>query len=189
MKTKLIFIGKKNLKNPITKNQKNVIFQLCQFSIFFRKNFRDWSLGPWVFLPFVEVEPHQCSLHQFILLTQGPIPEIFAKNIENWQSWKKAIFFVLFLVFLVFGYWVFQKQNILFFLNENHHGFHMRQCLLLHYGWFLQSLEKGFIRTNMHTTVSFCWPSQECSSNSHWHLAPKCRTIYEKILLKVSLFS
>jgi hypothetical protein len=33
------------LKNPITKNQKNVIFQLLQFSVFFLENFRDWSLG------------------------------------------------------------------------------------------------------------------------------------------------
>ena len=30
----------------------------------------------------------------------------------------------------------------------------MRQCLFLHYGWFLQNLEKGCIRTNMHTIVS-----------------------------------
>ena len=29
----------------------------------------------------------------------------------------------------------------------------MRQHLFLHYGWFLQNLEKGCIRTNMHTTV------------------------------------
>ena len=29
----------------------------------------------------------------------------------------------------------------------------MRQRLFLHYGWFLQNLEKGCIRTNMHTTV------------------------------------
>ena len=30
---------------------------------------------------------------------------------------------------------------------------HMRQHLFFHYGWFLQNLEKGCIRTNMHTTV------------------------------------
>jgi hypothetical protein len=29
----------------------------------------------------------------------------------------------------------------------------MRQHLFLHYGWFLQNLKKGCIRTNMHTTV------------------------------------
>ena len=29
----------------------------------------------------------------------------------------------------------------------------MRYCLFLHYGWFLQNLEKGCIGTNMHTTV------------------------------------
>ena len=37
-------------------------------------------------------------------------------------------------------------------------GFHMRQRLFLHYGWFLQNLEKGFIRTNMHTTVDLNIP-------------------------------
>ena len=31
----------------------------------------------------------------------------------------------------------------------------MRQHLFLHYGWFLQNLKKGCIRTNMHTTVQF----------------------------------
>jgi hypothetical protein len=47
MKAKLIFIGKEKdfLDNPITKNQKNVIFQLFQFSIFFHENSREWSLG------------------------------------------------------------------------------------------------------------------------------------------------
>ena len=30
---------------------------------------------------------------------------------------------------------------------------HMRQFLFLYYRWFLQNLEKGCIRTNMHTTV------------------------------------
>ena len=29
----------------------------------------------------------------------------------------------------------------------------MRQRLFLHYGWFLQNLEKDFIQTNMHITV------------------------------------
>jgi hypothetical protein len=29
----------------------------------------------------------------------------------------------------------------------------MRQCLFLYYEWFIQNLEKGCIRTNMHTTV------------------------------------
>ena len=29
----------------------------------------------------------------------------------------------------------------------------MRQHLFFHHGWFLQNLEKGCVRTNMHTTV------------------------------------
>ena len=36
---------------------------------------------------------------------------------------------------------------------KNTKGVHMRQCLFLYYGWFLQNLERGCIRTNMHTTV------------------------------------
>ena len=94
-----------------------------------------------VFTPFL-------SLHQFILLTQGPIPEIFEKNIENWRSWKMKFCFV-------FCYFVFKKKYIFVFLNKNYHGFHMSWCLFLHYGWFLQNLEKGCTRTNMHTTVYY----------------------------------
>ena len=55
--------------------------------------------------------------------------------------------------YLVFGYWVFQKKYFFLFPNENYIGFHMRYHLFLHYGWFLQNIEKDFIRTNMHTTV------------------------------------
>ena len=50
-------------------------------------------------------------------------------------------------IFWVFGYWVFQKK-VLFHPNENGLSFDMRHCwLFLHYGWFLQNLEKDFIRT------------------------------------------
>ena len=56
--------------------------------------------------------------------------------------------------FLVFGYWVFQKKNSLFFINEKTKGFHMRYHSFLHYGWFLQTLEIDFIGTNVPTTVA-----------------------------------
>ena len=65
--------------------------------------------------------------------------KFWRKNVENWRSWKMTFCFVGFFKF--------------FFLNENHLGFHMRYHLFLHYWWFLQNLEKGFILTNMHTTV------------------------------------
>ena len=55
-------------------------------------------------------------------------------------------------IFLVLGYWVFQKKI------ENQLGFHMRNHLFLHHGWFLQNLGKYFIRTNMHTTVTRLFP-------------------------------
>ena len=57
---------------------------------------------------------------------------------------------------MTFCFWIlgFSKKKIfLFFLNEHHYGFHMRQHLFLHCGRFLQNLEEGFIQTNMHTTV------------------------------------
>ena len=40
------------------------------------------------------IEPHQCPSHQSILHIQGPIPEIFTKNIENWRFWKTLFFWV-----------------------------------------------------------------------------------------------
>ena len=56
---------------------------------------------------------------------------------------------VLDLVFLLLGFFSF----FLFYLNENDLGFNMRCRLFLHYRWFLQNLEKGFIQTNMHTSL------------------------------------
>ena len=58
--------------------------------------------------------------------------------------------------FLVIGF--FKKKIVSFFLNENHLGFYMRYRLFQNKfcttdGFF--NLEKGFIRTNMHTTVDF----------------------------------
>ena len=38
-------------------------------------------------------------------------------------------------------------------LNESKQPVHMSYHLFLHYGWFLQTLVKVFIRANMHTTV------------------------------------
>ena len=35
---------------------------------------------------------HQCPSHQWILLNQGPIHEIFIKNIKNCQFWKTLFF-------------------------------------------------------------------------------------------------
>ena len=101
---------KRKLKNPITKNKKNVIFQLPQFSIY--------PTNPW-------------NICKRILRIGGS------------GKWR-----------FVFCYWGFQKN--LFFsikITAVHRGFHMRHHLFLYYGWFLQNLEKGFIRTNMHMTV------------------------------------
>ena len=97
----------------------------------------------------IQVEPHQCPTHQSILHIQGPIPEIFTKNSENWQSPENDFCFSF--QFLVIG--TFKNFVFCFFSMKNTKEVHMRQCLFLYYGWFLQNLEKGFIRTNMHTTV------------------------------------
>ena len=42
------------------------------------------------------------------------------KNIENWRSPEND--FCLVFWFLIFGYWVVQKNFVLFFLNEKHQG-------------------------------------------------------------------
>ena len=72
-----------------------------------------------------------------------------------------------------FGFWLlaFSKKNILFFLNENHIGFHMRHRLFLHYGRFLQNLDKDFIRTNMDTTVCV---KKKLSSHEIYLNTPLC---------------
>ena len=57
---------------------------------------------------------------------------------------------------LVFCLYVFSQKKKCFcflFLNENHLDLNMRYCLFLHSGLFLLNLGKGYIRTNMHTTV------------------------------------
>ena len=40
----------------------------------------------------ISVEPHWCPLHQFILLTQGPIPEIFMKKYWELTVLKNSVF-------------------------------------------------------------------------------------------------
>ena len=110
----------------------------------------------------IEVEPHQCSLDQFILLTQGQSLNSLQKNIVVWRSWKWKKYWGLVelkMTFFGFGFLVigfFKKKLCLFFPNGNQLGFHMRYHLFLLYGWFLQNLGKDYIRTNMHTTVCIC---------------------------------
>ena len=69
-------------------------------------------------------------------------------------------------------------------------GFHMRYHLLLHYWWFLQNLEKGFIPTNMHTTVgalqSTCPLVFGCCKLSHVIFLILRKT---KVLAKLSKFT
>ena len=57
------------------------------------------------------VEQNQCPLHQSILLTQGPIYEIFMKKYwELTKPWKWLLF-----SFLVFGFWLLGCSKIFFF--------------------------------------------------------------------------
>ena len=42
--------------------------------------------------------------------------------------------------FVFFGYWVIQKKMLLFFINEKAN----EVASFLHYGWFLQKVEKDF---------------------------------------------
>ena len=49
----------------------------------------------------IQVEPHWCPFHQFILITQGPFPELSRKNIENRRNWKTQLFESVSLNFLL----------------------------------------------------------------------------------------
>ena len=69
---------------------------------------------------------------------------------ENWPSPEND--FCLVFWFLVIG--LFKKKLFCFFSMKNTKEVHMRQRLFLHYGWFLQNLEKGFIQSDMHTTAA-----------------------------------
>ena len=51
----------------------------------------------------IQVEPNQCPSHQSILLTQGPIQEIFVKKFRELAILKKQLFFWL----------PFRKKNLL----------------------------------------------------------------------------
>ena len=48
----------------------------------------------------IQVEPHQCPLHQSILLTQGPIQEIFAKKFRELAILKNKLFLAAILKFI-----------------------------------------------------------------------------------------
>ena len=97
-----------------------------------------------------KVETNQCPSHQSILLTQGPIHEIFMKKYwELTKPWKWLLF-----SFLVFGYWVVQKKFFLVFLYERNQG-GSYEVAFIPAPWMVSSESlKGCIRTNMHTTVS-----------------------------------
>ena len=67
-----------------------------------------------------KVETNQCPLHQSILLTQGPIHEIFMKKYwELTKPWKWLLF-----SFLVFGFWLlgWSKKFFLVFLYAKNQG-------------------------------------------------------------------
>ena len=58
-----------------------------------------------------KVETNQCPLHQSILLTQGPIHEIFMEKYwELTKPWKWLLF-----SFLVFGFWLLGWSKKIFF--------------------------------------------------------------------------
>ena len=65
--------GSKAVRLKLEKGQKMHFFVFCPFLSLC------WTV--W------QVEPHQCSLHQFIIFTQGPIPEFFVK--KHWGLAEK----------------------------------------------------------------------------------------------------
>jgi hypothetical protein len=58
-------------------------------------------------LTIIEVEPHQCPSHQSILLSQGPISEIFEKKIFRIGGIEKLSFFEEAILELVFKFFFF----------------------------------------------------------------------------------
>ena len=77
-----------------------------------------------------KVKTNQCPSHQSILLTQGPIHEIFMKNIENWPKMKRdtrqksSPFWGIYLHFRPFivRYGVNEKRKVKFYRNFPHHS-------------------------------------------------------------------
>ena len=91
----------------------------------------------------IYVELHQCPSHHSILLTEGPIWEIFVKKFWELAILKNELFF---------------KSAILKFfllhLCEKSSPFIWSNIFFLHYGWFFQNLGKEAVPAFMHTTVA-----------------------------------
>ena len=104
------------------------------------------------------------------------------KNCSQMVNWILVELENDFFWYLVFGYLVFQKKIFfLLFPNKNNLGFHMRNHLFLHYGWFLQNLEGDFTGTNMHTTVT-------CHLHMiKWDWSNHLKTFYEPMVLYFQL--
>ena len=78
-----------------------------------------------------KVETNQCTSHQSILLTQGPIYEIFTKNIQNWQSWKTQFFWVGHFEFEIF-YMVWTKiWRLPWVLKITHANLYQHHCIFI----------------------------------------------------------
>ena len=132
MIAKLIFSGKKQKyfffekpNNQKPKTKKNVFFQLHQFSIFFRENFRDlrrinWCKGHWcgrptsaqkrgknkkisLFWAYVVQPDDHIGWATSMPFASIYSTEIFMKNIESWRCWKMKFCFLFFL-FVVIGF-------------------------------------------------------------------------------------
>ena len=65
---------------------------------------------------------------------------------------------------LVFCFWLLGFS--FFFINEKT----IWGSLFLHYGWFLQNLEKGFISTNMHTPIFLLAPKTKAAACTYQYL-------------------
>ena len=50
---------------------------------------------------------------------------------------------------------ILKKRKKKLFASSQNKLVHMKYHLFLHYGWFFQNLEKDFIRTDMHMTLTY----------------------------------
>ena len=84
-------------------------------------------------------------------MLKNSLKNFHVKVLRIWLSPEND--FCLVFSFLVFGYWFVQIFFCLFSM-KNTKEVHVRKCLFLYNGWFLQNLDTGCIRANMHTTVT-----------------------------------
>ena len=123
LRTNLWNFRKKKIEN--WRFWKTQFFWVGHFGLAFLCFCPFWALCRTAWPPYRLSHIIQCPSYQFILCTQGLIHEIFAKNIENWRSWKMSFFLV---------------GHFFLFFNENNLGFIGCRVIWTYLGTFFKAL-------------------------------------------------